>query len=115
MRLTQLFVVVALVLLHSGVAFAADSDGDGVADGQDNCPWVANAGQLDTDGDGRGNACDMDFNNDGRVDAADGEILRSAMGTHADDAAFPDKLDLDGDGLIGGSDWAAFVDALSRN
>ena len=34
-----------------------DTDGDGIPDGIDNCPLVANADQLDTDGDGIGNAC----------------------------------------------------------
>ncbi len=35
-----------------------DDDGDGVANGIDNCPSVPNAGQADCDGDGDGNACD---------------------------------------------------------
>jgi hypothetical protein len=35
-----------------------DRDGDGVADGSDNCPDVSNADQLDTDGDTIGDACD---------------------------------------------------------
>ena len=36
----------------------ADDDNDGVLDGADNCPLTANPGQEDTDGDGRGNACE---------------------------------------------------------
>jgi Zn-dependent metalloprotease len=38
----------------------ADDDGDGVLDGDDNCPLVGNASQLDADGDGVGSACDGD-------------------------------------------------------
>jgi hypothetical protein len=37
---------------------ARDSDGDGIADGSDNCPSTNNPGQADTDGDGVGDACD---------------------------------------------------------
>lgn len=35
-----------------------DADGDTVADASDNCPFVANADQADTDGDGTGDLCD---------------------------------------------------------
>jgi hypothetical protein len=42
---------------------AADTDGDGVDDSVDNCTFVANAAQIDTDADGHGNACDGDFQN----------------------------------------------------
>ena len=34
-----------------------DVDGDGIANGVDNCPAVANADQKDTDGNGIGDAC----------------------------------------------------------
>jgi DNA-binding beta-propeller fold protein YncE len=37
---------------------AIDQDGDGVFDWLDNCPTVANATQLDTDGDEKGDACE---------------------------------------------------------
>ena len=35
-----------------------DTDKDGVADGKDNCPLVANVDQVDTDADAIGDACD---------------------------------------------------------
>jgi hypothetical protein len=35
-----------------------DADQDGVPDGRDNCPGVANPAQVDTDADGRGDGCD---------------------------------------------------------
>ena len=35
-----------------------DTDNDGVIDLKDNCPEIANADQLDSDGDTRGNVCD---------------------------------------------------------
>ena len=37
---------------------AADADGDGLADGADSCPAIANADQADADADGVGDACD---------------------------------------------------------
>jgi hypothetical protein len=40
---------------------ADDEDGDGLTLLADNCPNVANADQRDTDGDGRGDACDSCF------------------------------------------------------
>ncbi|MEM7247817.1 MAG: IPTL-CTERM sorting domain-containing protein [Acidobacteriota bacterium] len=45
---------------NSGAAyvFQGDADLDGVPDGEDNCPDVANAGQEDSVGNGFGDACD---------------------------------------------------------
>jgi hypothetical protein len=43
--------------VHTSLPAVADEDGDGVPDATDNCPFVANANQLDTNGDGIGDAC----------------------------------------------------------
>ncbi len=40
------------------VSAGTDTDGDGIADGSDNCPTVANASQANADGDNLGDACD---------------------------------------------------------
>ena len=52
---------------YSDVAFwnyARDHDSDGLTDGSDNCPRVANPEQTDTDGDLYGDACDDDDDGD---------------------------------------------------
>ncbi|MEA2207349.1 MAG: hypothetical protein QOE77_4125, partial [Blastocatellia bacterium] len=66
-----------------------DSDADGIPNGSDNCPQVANPNQLDTDGDRVGNACDPDDDNDRVADASDNCPLVSN----------PDQRDSDGDGI----------------
>ncbi|UCG69290.1 MAG: hypothetical protein JSV09_16185, partial [Thermoplasmata archaeon] len=52
----------------SVMEIVTDSDGDGVLDGEDNCPDVYNPDQTDTDLDGIGNACESishwDFDGD---------------------------------------------------
>ncbi len=44
------------------VAASPDTDGDGVPDHLDNCPYVANPDQADVDGDQVGDACDQQCN-----------------------------------------------------
>ncbi|MFN7967004.1 MAG: thrombospondin type 3 repeat-containing protein [Acidobacteriota bacterium] len=48
-----------------------DTDGDGYQQLTDNCPLVANASQLDSNSDGRGDACATDWDGDGQPDSMD--------------------------------------------
>ena len=89
-------------LLTSTQALAADNDGDGVDDAEDNCILVANADQRDTDGDQYGNICDADFNQDLTTDLSDFSIFRGAFTT-----AGPDE-DLNGDGTVDLDDFSLF-------
>jgi hypothetical protein len=66
---------------------ALDADGDGRNIESDNCPSAANADQADTDGDGKGDACDPDADGDGLPDA-----IEAILGTN------PLTADTDGDG-----------------
>ncbi len=49
----------------------SDADRDGVVDDVDDCVDDINTDQLDTDKDGKGNACDTDDDNDGVADTSD--------------------------------------------
>ena len=86
---------------------APDSDGDGRADGLDNCRMVTNANQYDADHDGYGNICDADLNNSGLVTSSDYTILRNALNT-ANAIA-----DLNGSGLVTSTDYTILRNRLN--
>jgi hypothetical protein len=71
------------------------SDGDHLADCVDNCPTAVNPDQADADGDGLGDACDLDDDDDGVADAVD-----LCAGTVIPEAAVP------GAGTLGSNRWA---------
>ncbi|WP_445381346.1 thrombospondin type 3 repeat-containing protein [Robiginitalea sp. IMCC43444] len=79
-----------------------DDDNDGVLDVDDNCPLTGNANQLDTDGDGIGDACDPDDDNDGITDTEDNcPLVANTDQADADNDGIGDVCDpdLDNDGV----------------
>ncbi len=93
-----------------------DDDGDGVKNGEDNCPTTANADQKDTDGDGIGDVCDncpseanedqKDTDGDGIGDACDNcPTIANVDQADADGDGTGDVCeDADGDGVFDGDD-----------
>ncbi len=61
-----------------------DNDADGIADVTDNCYRFTNPDQLDSDGDGLGNACDGDDDGDGVDDEVDAFPLDPTKSTDGD-------------------------------
>ncbi len=98
MSLHQGFALLWIGLLNAtSVAWAADQDLDGVDDDFDNCIEIRNRGQLDSDDDGYGNACDPDLNGDLKVDFADLSQLKAAFFTAPGTSGWDATADLNGD------------------
>ncbi len=70
-----------------------DTDGDGVDQLLDNCPNISNLNQLDTDGDGAGNACDDDIDGDGVINSIDVFPLNPAEQNDSDQDSIGDNED----------------------
>ncbi len=96
-----------------------DSDGDGVADADDNCPGVHNPDQFDTDGDGVGDACcclDYPGNVDGdpsdSFNVQDVTYLVAYVFSGGAGPGCPNEADFNGDGAINIQDVTDAVDIL---
>ncbi len=76
----------------------SDVDGDGVDNRSDNCVFVVNADQRDSDQDGFGNSCDGDLNGDCATNAIDLGLMRTVFFSADGDA------DFSGDGVVNAID-----------
>ena len=94
-----------------------DDDGDGVPNGQDNCPQVANSDQANNDGDGQGDACDTDDDNDGVTDDEDAFPFdpSESVDTDGDGVGNNTDVDDDNDGFTDLEEMAAGTDPLNPN
>ncbi|SNS31086.1 malectin domain-containing carbohydrate-binding protein [Tropicimonas sediminicola] len=89
------------------VEFLKDSDGDTVADLNDNAILVANTDQADSNQDGYGDVLDADINGDGFVSILDFSILSTAFNTQLGDPGYDDRADLNYDLAITLTDFSA--------
>ena len=118
-------VLVASGNITSGIDFALDidSDGDGVADADDNCPTMNNPDQADADGDGTGDVCENSMGDLVTPSLADGfntldGTLSPGNSVPSDNSAVLSAAELFrqsvGGGTASDADVARFASALSR-
>ena len=88
--------ILLLVLSSPHLTAAADRDGDGVENENDNCQWVENSDQIDTDGDGFGDVCDFCEGN-GQYDTDQDELCD--MDDNCYSVPNPGQENSDDDGL----------------
>ena len=99
------------------VTLLKDSDGDLVADRDDNATFAFNPDQRDSNGDGFGNVIDADFDGDGFVGNLDlaflgNALFKTGLVDGVDAAA---DADFDGDGDVDLEDFNAFSALYGEN
>jgi len=92
--------------VFSQVATPPDLDADLVPDYCDRCLQVANPRQVDSDGDGLGNACDCDFDGNGNCSIADFNIFLPDFQSGQDGGQ---GTDMDTDGAVSIADFTLFL------
>ncbi len=76
-----------------------DADGDGIADGIDNCPANHNPDQVDADHDGTGDVCDACTDTDGDGFGDDAYPANTCLRDNCPGVANPSQTDTNGDGI----------------
>jgi hypothetical protein len=100
---TTLLIDIRLTALCAGPC--PDSDGDGILDASDRCPFFPDPLQTDSDGNARGDACECgDQNGDARVDVTDIIAINLAI---FDPSRVTALCDANRDGLCDISDMVA--------
>jgi streptogramin lyase len=100
-------------ILNFALYYLDDSDSDGIPDNQDNCPNTSNSNQIDSDNDGKGDACDafphdpdawLDTDGDGMPDS-----WEEQFGLDPEDENDGSE-DLDGDGYSNRQEYQGGTD-----
>lgn len=101
------------------VTVLLDTDGDMVADRDDNATFAFNPDQRDSNGDGFGNIIDGDLNNDNSIGLSDLQLLRSALGQiqvvdSVDDGFDAADADFNGDTQVDLADLRIFASLIGN-
>ena len=95
-----------------------DTDTDGVANIDDNCPLIPNADQANNDADAQGDACDLDDDNDSVNDGIDNcPFIANLDQSDSDNDGQGDVCDSDDDNdtINDGTDNCPFISNLSQS